>query len=415
MPQPAVPLFLRNLPESPVREPSGHSRPLQDTWEWVRPKLKAVPITRILDVTPIGRLGLPVWSAVTPLAKDLTVHAGKGRTSEAARLSAVMEAIERVCAEEIEQDRTVRSSYDELARGSPPAVDPVSCCLPFETAYRPDQPLTWVKGVDLLQDEEVLVPLDLVLSPPVDGVCTGVETNGLASGNDYTEATVHALYELVERDAVAEDEFCRLMLDPWDSRWRPARTIDLDTLPDECVPWITRILSEGRTIRLHRITNAIGLPVFRAALYDPHFPGAIDEICCEGYGADLSPRRAVLRALTEAVQGHTVLTLGSRDSYEGLEPLPDRPAWLMNKLGERFPTAFAPFEDGRDPVPETQKDALTTILRHLRAFGLPRCIVVDLGKPHIGVPVVRVIVPGLSAPFGASMRRPSTRLLRQLI
>lgn len=410
------PTSLRDLPVSPILDESGHSRPLAETWAWVRPKLRSVPITRIINVTPIGMLGLPVWSAVTPLAKDLTVHAGKGGSPVAARLSAVMEAIERVCAEEIEPWRVIRGSYRSLAaREGIEVADPAAFSLPFETTYTPDRDISWIAGIDLFTGREVLVALDLVLSPPSEGVCIGVETNGLASGNDLSEAIVHALFELIERDALSAAEFRRLMLDSSDRAWRRAVGIDPSTLPSECLGWVARIYAIGATVGIEEITTNPALPVFRVSLHDPNFLGAADEICVEGYGADLSRRRAIFRGLTEAVQGHTLLTLGSRDTFEGLEPLPDRQGWLLNKLDERFPSMLVPFACESAPMPATQRETLSTTLAALAHQGLERCIAVDLTKAELDVPVVRVLAPGLSSPFGASMRRPTKSLLEQLV
>ena len=113
--------------------------------------LERVPVTRVYDATPLDCLGIPVWAAVTPLARDLTVHAGKGETHLAARLSAVMEAIERVCAEDVDAEQVRIASYRRAATGGfrwrarSELLD-----LPFETTYRPELPLSWVEGYDLL-------------------------------------------------------------------------------------------------------------------------------------------------------------------------------------------------------------------------------------------------------------------------
>lgn len=403
-------MHLCQLPESPYANQFGYSRTLEETWSWIYPKLHQIPVTRILDVTPIGRLNLPVWSAVTPLAKDLTVHAGKGATALAAKLSAVMEALERVCGESISSERIVKGSYNQLSSIQQSLINPLKCSLPFQSNYDPDREFSWVAGFDLLGECEILVPMDLVISPATEGLCVGPETNGLASGNDSTEAIVHALYELIERDAIAEVEFARII---GDSNATPLRALALDTLPGTLSHWIHRMTMENRELILHDITNSIAVPVFRAALYDPAFPGADDEICCEGYGADLTPQRAILRALSEAAQAHTILTLGSRDQFEGSNPLPDRRGWLMNRLNDRYPGEFVSFNDPLDHHPTTQKDVLQILLGCLRNSGITQCIVVDCTRPDIDVPVVRVIVPGLSAPFGASSRQPTLRLLRQ--
>jgi ribosomal protein S12 methylthiotransferase accessory factor len=116
----------------------GHARSLEDTLAFVKPILRRVPITRVSNVTPLDSLGLPVWSAVTPLAKDLTVHAGKGYNSLAARLSSIMESIERVCAEQVPESRISRASYIDLEGASREHVlNPEQFDLPFETKYDP--------------------------------------------------------------------------------------------------------------------------------------------------------------------------------------------------------------------------------------------------------------------------------------
>src|SRR5205809_5497895 len=43
---------------------------------------RRVPISRVVDLAPLDELRLPVYSAVTPLARDLKVHNGKGATRE---------------------------------------------------------------------------------------------------------------------------------------------------------------------------------------------------------------------------------------------------------------------------------------------------------------------------------------------
>jgi len=88
--------------------------PLDDTEAAVEGILPLVPITRISDVTPLDPLGLPTYSAVTPLAMDLTSHMGRGPDARSARISAVVEAIERVSAEPPVPGPTRTASFDEL-------------------------------------------------------------------------------------------------------------------------------------------------------------------------------------------------------------------------------------------------------------------------------------------------------------
>src|SRR5436309_11175257 len=113
---------------TPLRSPAGHAWSYAETERRLEPLLDRVPITRVYGATALDRLGLPVWGAVTPLAQDLTVHAGKGRSAQAARISAVMEAIERVSAEEVDPARINRASFRVLQREDPDGVlDPARC------------------------------------------------------------------------------------------------------------------------------------------------------------------------------------------------------------------------------------------------------------------------------------------------
>src|SRR5271168_1445741 len=67
----------------------------EETERRVVPLLTRLPVTRIADLTPLDEIRLPVFTAVTPLARDLTTHMGKGTDATSARVSALMEAVER--------------------------------------------------------------------------------------------------------------------------------------------------------------------------------------------------------------------------------------------------------------------------------------------------------------------------------
>ena len=51
----------------------------------------------------------------------------------------------------------------------------------------------------------------------------------------------------------------------------------------------------------------------------------------------------------------------------------------------------------------------------LRSAGFRHCVCVELTRPDLGVPVVRVLVPGAAGPYGHTTRRPPLRLLRHLL
>lgn len=398
---------------APVKSEAGHTRTFEDTWAWLEPILPRVPITRIYDATPLDVLGVPIWSAVTPLAKDLTVHAGKGGSPIASRISAAMEAVERICAESIAPDRLIRASYRALAADG--AVDPRSFPLPFGTSWHEDLTVSWTGCYDLANDSHHWVPADLVISPGVEGVRLGTETNGLASGNTYTEAVLHALYEVVERDAMAEEEFYLIHHDPVESPPHPVRLIEPSTLPADSLAWVSRLTAEGVRVQIQDCATRTKVPVFGVFIIDEGYPGAEGEaVTFAGYGADLDPARAVFRAVTEAAQAHTGVMLGARDEFEGMRPISERPAMLRRRLELLYGTGTLPFPAAPGGTGDLYAD-LQEVLRRLRASGHRQCLVTELTRPDLGVPVVRVLVPGLASPYPDSANAPSNRLLSVVV
>jgi ribosomal protein S12 methylthiotransferase accessory factor len=116
-----------------------------------------------------------------------------------------------------------------------------------------------------------------------------------------------------------------------------------------------------------------------------------------GYGCHPVRSIALFRAVTEAIQTRLTIIVGSRDdlvrsSYEQLgNPLvsrTDRP-WHEHD-GRLRSLAEVPSWDA-----ETMNEDVRWLLERLRRAGIRQVIVVDLTKPEFGLPVVRVVIPGL--------------------
>lgn len=208
----------------------------EETEKRIRRISPQVPITRVVDLTPLDRIRLPVYSAVTPLGRDLTTHLGKGIDAVSARVGASMEAVERISAEQKPPGPVLEASFEQLSRrpGTTP-VDPEELDLPDDSIYAPDRELSWIQGHDLIADQPVWVPADLVLNPPGEGILRDVDTNGLAAGNTLLEAIVHALCEVIERDVQSQLTFTSWFADPEDTR-PVSHQLDLETLPAEGRP-----------------------------------------------------------------------------------------------------------------------------------------------------------------------------------
>jgi ribosomal protein S12 methylthiotransferase accessory factor len=388
--------------------------PLATTEARVREVLSLVPITRISDLTPLDPLGLPVFSSVTPLAVDLTTHMGKGRDALSARVSALMEAVERVSAEAPAPGVARRAGYSDLrGDGVQDVVDPVTLTLPADSTYHPKKMFTWLQGHDLISSRPVWMASDLVTSPPTEGLLREVDTNGLAAGNTHLEATVHGICEVIERDAWSQHEFVTQFADARTPQ-PPRRSIDLATLPDEAGRWAERIRSGGLGLAVDDITNDVGVATFRALLTDPCYMTLSGPrlLHFQGFGSHPNAGVAVLRALTESVQARLSVIQGARDDYN-TTPSSLR-AYTRDQRADLSSSARIPFSDVSSAGHDDVLDDLHFLIDRIVRSGFERVIVTDLTRPQLSIPVVRVRIPGLSA-YVVNRRRVDWRCLRHLL
>lgn len=178
------------------------ARAPRETLRLIRPLCATAGITRLADITGLDRIGIPTFSAIRPNAQTLAVASGKGVTEDAARVSALMEGIELFHAETAALPQ-IHVSIADLTDAA------AACCvrdLPLwrNAVVNPTSPMSWTSGRDLLHaGQDAYVPTDLVLLNARRGVDSFVRSsNGLASGCILSEATLAALYELIERDAI---------------------------------------------------------------------------------------------------------------------------------------------------------------------------------------------------------------------
>lgn len=378
-------------PFAKIAKDTPRVRSVSQTARRALPIAKRIPMTRLADLGPLDRSRPHVFGAITPLAADLTTHLGKGETADAARVSAMMEAIERASAEASLTPCEV-ASFDECAGDDTPAIDPARFTLPPTTDFDPARAIRWSPARRLLDGQLVRMASDLVLSPPRDGVIHQPDTNGLASGNTVAEAVLHGLCEVIERDALGVDMFARLYADPHE---RPAeRRLDPATLPAAAKTLLERAEAAGHRLALFDVTRDIGVPVIAAYLIDPAYPGPAGpaEHQFAGYGCAPSPHRALMRALTEAEQSRVCVLQGARDSFNTV------PEGGTPKAVEGGATVDFSALKGA-PASDDLRDDLGFVNGALAAVGLDEIYVSDLTQPRLGMPVVRVRVPGLSGFF----------------
>ena len=216
------------------------------------------------------------------------------------------------------------------------------------------------------------------------------DSNGCAAGGAREEAVLQGFLELVERDAVALWWYSRLR--------RPG--VELDSAADGYGMRLREHYRRlERDLQVLDITSDLGVPAFAAL---SRRVDKAEEDVIYGFGAHLDANVALDRALTEVNQsleavpaagatGDAARYLGSVESvrwwrevrtadHPYLTPDPDVPATRL----ERF-----------DPVESDDvKTDVETCVKLAADRGI-EVLVLDQTRPDVGLPVVRVVAPGL--------------------
>jgi len=356
----------------------------EETLERIAPKMELAGITRVADITNLDRIGIPVFSSIRPAAEKgaISVYNGKGATPAEARVSAMMEGIERYSAEVHDRELLVESH--SKVRAGVEAVDPRDLALP--EGADPEKPIPWVDGYDLIGKEEVMVPASAVFHPLSREYpqLFRTNTNGLASGNVLEEAVFHGLSEVIERDAWSLVEAVK--------RTGPLVTEVEDGL---AAGLIEKFAAAEVDVRIKDITSDVGVPTIAAASDDLRLKDPA--LLTIGMGTHTSAGVAVLRALTEVAQSRLTQIHGAREDTTTADFRRQIGYERTKRLNRHWfeSTGKRPFGEIRSQDSDDFLDDINLMLKRLGEAGLDRAIVVDLTRPEIGVPVVRVVVPGL--------------------
>lgn len=361
----------------------------KETLERIEPLMKKAGITRLADITDLDRIGIPVFSAIRPSAESgaISVYNGKGLTKDEAKVSALMEGFERYSAE-VRGFNIVRKGVEEFM-ASHNAIDPMELILtPASAFHLLKQPVGWVKGYDLNGMEEIWVPASAVFHPYIsklDLALFRTSTNGLASGNNHEEAVLHGLLEVIERDA-------------W-SLAEGRRKIQGDVVVPESGTvrkLVDMFTSKGVEIHLKNLTSDLGVPTIAAAADDVVMQDPA--LLTMGIGTHLNPEVAAIKALLEVAQSRLTQIHGAREDTVHAEHSRKLGYERMKRINKMWLTENGPQVRLSDmPSLDTEDvfDDLQVVRSQLNSRGLKYTVVVDLTRKELGIPVVRVIVPGL--------------------
>lgn len=343
-----------------------------------------VQLAHCAVLLPLPRSG--VRDVAPPPSAD-----GKGPTMEEALRRCTMEAIERYS--------SVFTGHEQMVRARASEIDCLSIenLLLFSGAQReareewnqrpgdlhgvperfdPHTPTAWVNAQSLRDGRDWFVQAGYShLWYPFrdEPFYNYADTNGCAAGETREDATLRGLLELIERDALAIWWYNRIR--------RPG--IDLSVWHDEDIQATITVFAQcGRSVALLDLTHDLKIPVFAAVSAD----GNGRDIYF-GCAADVCPASAAKRALAELIQFWYWSTRSGASV--------DRRLWLEAGSLDRH-SYLTP--RGLTAEPEARqygtKEALTLCTDALMRSGV-EAFAIDLTKPELGIPVMRVVAPGL--------------------
>ena len=365
--------------------------PPEDTLRRVMPLLGEAGLGEPEDITGKDDVGIPVFSVdrqETALGKP-KYYNGKGVTRKQALASAVMESLERYSAEMRDTDEVVYGTYDQ-ACDVMMTIDPKDLILPIPVLDRyMSETIAWTEGWEMFRGCPVWVPACAVYypyQPDGDYQLFRYHTNGIAAGNTMEEAILHALFEDIERDAWSICEY------------RDATRGDIVVEDDGSLPaqLISKFADQGIEIHLKDLTSDIGIPTIGAAADDVRTKDP--EMLTIGVGTHLNPEIAAVRAITEVAQSRATHKHGAKINAQ-LQKVTQDMGYERIKQVNRMWFGRSPrtvkLEDMEDRSTPYVLDDIEVVLGSLMEAGFQSVVAVDLTRPELNIPVVRMIVPGL--------------------
>ncbi len=367
----------------------------EETLATIAPALPVCGVTRAASVTHLDTLGIPIWVSVRPGGQVLQISNGKGVTDAASKVSALMEACELHLAENPLPARLWHGSMAQLAKVEPDARIVLPTELPnhLDCYFTPDFVGEWTAGTNLGTGDRIWVPSSAVYFYRRPSFFeTG--SNGLASGNTQAEARLHAIYELIERDAMcALGERGRLkfrergqVIDP-DSVTFPVARLILD-----------RCAAQGTRVVLMALPAAVAVSAIWA-LFLSERTMSTRTLVNPGYGAHVDPEVALTRALTEAAQSRLGKIHGARDDVRFKLGLPrsSRPYRVLRRLSLSPDSTWEEVvARPRLDLPNAPEAAVPKLVEELIRRGKDPLYDFDLGNRERHLYCAKIIAPRLA-------------------
>jgi oxazoline/thiazoline synthase len=368
-------------------------------------ELKAIGNHPVIHAASADHLFVPNLQKKDLLQKGLTQKSwGKGCTPKEAKTGALCEALERYSGVFRGNEFRITKSAQQLGEDAIPIND----CLNFsdaqyanreqanETAKNHDwvpvplsasRKIEWTPVWSLTNQKFRYLPTAYCYYGyplPADHRFCRADSNGNAAGETLEHAISNGFLELVERDCTAMWWFNRAV--------RPG--LRIETFPD---PYLHELVlaykKQKREIWVLDLTNDFGIPCFTAISAKKSGPREM----LMGFGAHFNPGTALIRAVTEMNQflavriatARSISTRRKKDQHIGSGPVQ---AAKYLRPDETLPELK--FEDYKN---KTEEDPYTNVKTCVRLAKERRMetFVLDQTRSDVGLPVVKVIVPGM--------------------
>lgn len=374
------------LNESPVKYKKSTHRSVNpdETLDKILKITQDIGLTRTSEITHLDRIKVPVYTSVRPLASEgaVSIYAGKGPSQTHAKVSSIMEAVERYSAEMQENENTVSKKYDEYD-----CLNPNELILPAKSYD--DEELEWNEAFSVVTGDKILIPSNAVYHPYNNDNVHHLflsNTNGLASGNTLEEAIFHGMMEVVERDSWSLFEAFK------DNK---EEILCEDSTNEYIRDLINKFDEANVSLKLINLTSENNIPTIGAVSEDLNLKDPA--LLTLGIGTHLNPEIAAIRAITEVAQSRATQIHGTREDTTRANLLRETGYDRMKRLNKhwfRDSDEKISLNDMKDYSKDTFKDNINTTMELLKLSNIEDAYYVDLTR-SIDIPVVRSIIPGM--------------------
>jgi len=239
----------------------------------------------------------------------------------------------------------------------------------------------WVPGYSLVQDKEIYIPILFVKWIS--------STNGLAAGNTIEEAIIQGSCEIFERDAMIKN------LKHLTKNQCP--NIDLNSIKDDTIQRILRYFKENN---IEVIIKDIGqeiYPVYSVITFNKSLNPQYAGYNMMKAGCSFNSVEAVTRCFTERMQG----TSFEYEKEQGMVPKDANPDMYLPLFFNNMCTLDLKNYTKTDTIPFKHEYINSTKMEIDQCIKIAKSLNTDLifidhTHPVFNLPVVRVIMPGIS-------------------